>query len=217
MDSVQLKALFDSQAANYDTQWVRMKAMNEALYFLLESVFAELPADARVLCVGVATGTELINLVQGHPHWRFTALERPGSVLDLGRGRVHEADRIRPESPAELRAPGVRRLGHLDHRRAECEARARRKILRPQIEIDIELISGQWPAFPLASDERDDADVHQRELCRVVHGLLRGLCTRPPAIAYETLVQVEHGFLENFALALCRPADDELHGPLGRR
>ena len=98
-----------------------------------------------------------------------------------------------------------------------AEARARRKILRPQIEIDVELISGKWPAFPLASDERDDAGVHQRELCRLVHGLLRGLCTRPPAIAYEALVQVEHGFLENFPLALCRPADDELYGPLGRR
>ena len=91
MDSVQLKALFDSQAANYDTQWVRMKAMNEALYFLLESVFAELPADARVLCVGVATGTELINLAQKHPNWHFAALEPSGAMLDVCRRRVEEA------------------------------------------------------------------------------------------------------------------------------
>jgi tRNA (cmo5U34)-methyltransferase len=91
MDNEQLKALFDKQAPHYDTQWVRMAAMNIALYFLLESVFAELPADARILCVGVATGTELITLAQKHPNWHFTALEPSGAMLDVCRRRVEEA------------------------------------------------------------------------------------------------------------------------------
>ena len=91
MNDAQLKALFDSQAAHYDTQWVRMKAMNDALHFLLESVFAELPADARVLCVGVATGTELINMALKNPGWQFTAVEPSGAMLDVCRRRVEEA------------------------------------------------------------------------------------------------------------------------------
>lgn len=91
MNNTQLKALFDSQAPHYDTQWVRMAAMNNALYFLLESVFAELPVDARILCVGVATGTELITLAQKHPNWHFTALEPSGAMLDVCRRRVEEA------------------------------------------------------------------------------------------------------------------------------
>jgi tRNA (cmo5U34)-methyltransferase len=91
MDNEQLKTLFDKQAPQYDTQWVRMAAMNDALYFLLESVFAELPADARILCVGVATGTELITLAQKHPNWHFTALEPSGAMLDVCRQRVEEA------------------------------------------------------------------------------------------------------------------------------
>jgi tRNA (cmo5U34)-methyltransferase len=91
MNDTQLKALFDSQAPHYDTQWVRMAAMNNALYFLLESVFAELPVDARILCVGVATGTELITLAQKHPNWHFTALEPSGAMLDVCRRRVEEA------------------------------------------------------------------------------------------------------------------------------
>jgi tRNA (cmo5U34)-methyltransferase len=91
MNNEQLKALFDQQAAHYDTQWVRMKAMNDALYFLLESVFAELPEDARILCVGVATGTELINLAQKHSNWYFTAVEPSGAMLDVCRLRVEEA------------------------------------------------------------------------------------------------------------------------------
>lgn len=91
MNNEQLKALFDSHAPQYDTQWVRMAAMNNALYFLLESVFAELPADARILCVGVATGTELITLAQKHPNWHFTAVEPSGAMLYVCRARVEEA------------------------------------------------------------------------------------------------------------------------------
>ena len=91
MDNAQLKALFDRQAPDYDKQWVRMAAMNDALYFLLESVFAELRSDARILCVGVATGTELINLAQKHPNWHFTAVEPSGAMLDVCKRRVEEA------------------------------------------------------------------------------------------------------------------------------
>ncbi len=91
MDNTQLEALFDKQAAHYDTQWKRMAAMNHALHFLLNSVFAELPDNARVLCVGVATGTELINMANDHPGWHFTAVEPSAGMMAVCRARIEAA------------------------------------------------------------------------------------------------------------------------------
>ena len=88
MDQDQIKAIFDQQAAGYDTQWARTAAIRDCLYFLLDSMFASLPADARVLCVGVGTGAELAHLARGHPGWRFTAVEPSGPMLDLCRRRA---------------------------------------------------------------------------------------------------------------------------------
>lgn len=88
MHSDELKALFDQQAAGYDTQWAKMAPMRDALHYLLESVFAELPEDARVLCVGVGTGAEMAHLAGKFPRWRFTAVEPSGAMLDVCRRRA---------------------------------------------------------------------------------------------------------------------------------
>lgn len=58
----ELKTAFDKQTAGYDKQWERMAPIRNGLHFLLEAVFAKLPADARILCVGVGTGAELAHL-----------------------------------------------------------------------------------------------------------------------------------------------------------
>jgi len=75
MNNDEIKAVFEQQAAGYDKQWTRMAPINNGLYFLLESVFAELPSEARILCVGVGTGKELIHLANRFPKWRFTAVQ----------------------------------------------------------------------------------------------------------------------------------------------
>lgn len=85
MNKDELKAVFDQQASSYAQQWTRMAAINHGLYFLLESVFAELPTEARVLCVGVGTGKELIYLAKRFPGWRFTAVEPSGAMLNVCR------------------------------------------------------------------------------------------------------------------------------------
>jgi tRNA (cmo5U34)-methyltransferase len=59
MRTEELRAVFDRQAAGYDERWARMSPVRDGLYFLLESVFVDLPADARILCIGVGTGAEL--------------------------------------------------------------------------------------------------------------------------------------------------------------
>lgn len=90
MNNDELKAVFDQQASNYDKQWTRMAPINNGLYFLLESVFSGLPPDARILCVGVGTGKELVHLAKKFPGWHFTAVEPSGAMLDVCRQIAEE-------------------------------------------------------------------------------------------------------------------------------
>lgn len=88
MQKEELKAVFDQQASGYDKQWARMAPIRDGLHFLLESVFADLPEDARILCVGVGTGAELAYLAQRFPGWRFTAIDPSGAMLEVCRQRA---------------------------------------------------------------------------------------------------------------------------------
>lgn len=82
MDQDQIKALFDQQAEGYDAQWARTAPIRECLHFLLDSLFADLPDDARILCVGAGTGAEIAYLAGRHPGWRFVAVEPSGAMLE---------------------------------------------------------------------------------------------------------------------------------------
>jgi len=87
----ELRVFFDRHSAGYDSQVARLAPIYKGLYFLLECVLAELPQDARILCVGLGTGAELIHLATAFPGWRFTAVEPSGAMLDLCRTRVEES------------------------------------------------------------------------------------------------------------------------------
>lgn len=88
MHQDEIKAIFDQQAANYDKQWAKTAAIRNCLHFLLESQFAKLPADARILCVGAGTGTEIAHLALKNPGWRFTAVEPSEPMLEVCRQRA---------------------------------------------------------------------------------------------------------------------------------
>lgn len=90
MHQDEIKAIFDQQAASYDAQRAKTAPINDCLYFLLDSLFAELPADARILCVGMGTGGELAHLAQKNPAWRFTAVEPSGPMLNVCRQRAEK-------------------------------------------------------------------------------------------------------------------------------
>ena len=55
-----------------------MAPIRDGFYLLVESVFADLPDDAWVLCVGVGTGTELAHLAQRFPRWHTSVIESGG-------------------------------------------------------------------------------------------------------------------------------------------
>lgn len=90
MQREELKKTFDQQASSYDKQSAKTAPIRDGLHFLLESVFFELPSEARILCVGVGTGAELVHLAQKFPLWQFTAVDPSGAMLDVCRAKAEE-------------------------------------------------------------------------------------------------------------------------------
>lgn len=85
------QAIFDQKhAAGYDQRWAKLAPLRDALHLFIETVLSELRADARVLCVGVGTGAELIHLAQRFPRWQFTAVEPSTAMLDVCRRKAEE-------------------------------------------------------------------------------------------------------------------------------
>ena len=91
MTNNDLNRVFDRQAASYDARWVRLAPITDALYFLLDQAFSSVPLNARVLCVGVGTGAEVIRLASRFPGWQFMAVEPSRQMFDMCRQRVEDA------------------------------------------------------------------------------------------------------------------------------
>ncbi|MBW4549418.1 MAG: class I SAM-dependent methyltransferase [Symplocastrum torsivum CPER-KK1] len=91
MKNQQTTLVFDQEfASSYDRRFAKLAPMHNALHLLIRMVLSELPNDARVLCVGVGTGSELIDLAQTFPQWKFTAVEPAAPMLDICRQKAEE-------------------------------------------------------------------------------------------------------------------------------
>jgi tRNA (cmo5U34)-methyltransferase len=91
MKNQESSVVFDRErAASYDERFAKLAPLRDALHLLIRTILAELPADARILCVGVGTGSELIYLAQAFPQWQFTAVEPAAPMLDICRHRAAE-------------------------------------------------------------------------------------------------------------------------------
>ncbi len=91
MNRDQLQETFDQQADSYDEKWARLSAFRASLHLLVGNVFADLPADARLLCVGAGTGAEILDLAARFPGWSFTAVEPSAGMLRAFRSRAEAA------------------------------------------------------------------------------------------------------------------------------
>lgn len=91
MNNQESPAVFNQErASSYDKQRAKMAPMKDALHLCMRMVLSDLPANARVLCIGVGTGAELIDLAQAFPQWRFTAVEPATPMLEVCRQRAEE-------------------------------------------------------------------------------------------------------------------------------
>jgi tRNA (cmo5U34)-methyltransferase len=91
MEREELRAVFDEACASgYDQKWSRIAPLREALHLLIGSILWELRAEARILCVGVGTGPELIYLAERFPGWRFVAVEPSAPMLEVCRRKAED-------------------------------------------------------------------------------------------------------------------------------
>jgi tRNA (cmo5U34)-methyltransferase len=90
MRNDEIKAIFDQQASSYDERWAKTAPIRDALYFLLEAVFSELPVNASILCIGTGTGEEIDYLARRFPRWTFVAVEPSGAMLDVCRSKAQK-------------------------------------------------------------------------------------------------------------------------------
>ena len=92
MHKEKITAIFDRQASTYDQKWRELAPINAALHLLTKAVLSDLPSNARVLCVGAGTGTEILYLAREFPGWSFTAVEPSLAMLEVFRSRAKEAE-----------------------------------------------------------------------------------------------------------------------------
>lgn len=91
MQNQKSSIVFDQErASSYDERFAKLAPLRDALHLLIHLVLSELPADARILCIGVGTGLELISLAQTFPQWHFTAVEPAAPMLDICRKRAED-------------------------------------------------------------------------------------------------------------------------------
>jgi len=89
MKSTGVEALFDQTCASgYDQMQSRLAPLRDVLHLLTGVILSDLPAEARVLCVGAGTGTELIALAERFPGWHFTAVEPSLPMVDACRRKL---------------------------------------------------------------------------------------------------------------------------------
>lgn len=82
-------SFFDAaHAAAYDQQFARVAPLRDVLQLVTRLALSSLPSEARVLCVGVGTGIELLDLARTFPGWSFTCVEPAPAMLDVCRQKV---------------------------------------------------------------------------------------------------------------------------------
>ena len=78
-------------AEAYDRRNGGLKPISDSLHFLMRLTLADLPADARVLCVGVGTGAEILARAGAYPGWTFVGVDPSADMLSVCGHRLERA------------------------------------------------------------------------------------------------------------------------------
>lgn len=83
---------FDREmASRYDARNRGLAPISDSLHFLTRLVLADLPPRARILCVGVGTGAEILSLAEAREGWSFVGVDPSAEMLEVGRDRLARA------------------------------------------------------------------------------------------------------------------------------
>lgn len=75
----------------YDERNRKLAAISEGMHFLIRLALHDLPARARVLCVGVGTGAEIMSLSAAFPGWTFTGVDPSAEMLEVCAEKLAQA------------------------------------------------------------------------------------------------------------------------------
>ena len=82
---------FTETAKVYDERNRRLAPISDNMHFLIRLILKDLPREARVLCVGVGTGAEILSLAAAFPGWTFLGVDPSGGMLEVCRQRLRDA------------------------------------------------------------------------------------------------------------------------------
>lgn len=80
-----------TMAQGYDEKNRRLSPISDGLHFLTRLVLGSLPANSRVLCVGVGTGADIFALASDRPDLSFVGVDPSAQMLEVARHRLTEA------------------------------------------------------------------------------------------------------------------------------
>jgi len=104
--------VFDQEfASSYDQQREKLAPIKNALHLCLQMILSELPVDARILCVGAGTGSELVSLAQAYPQWVFTVVEPAPEMMKVCR---QQADKFEITSRCSFHEGYINSLAESD-------------------------------------------------------------------------------------------------------
>jgi tRNA (cmo5U34)-methyltransferase len=82
---------FSDTAGSYDEKNQPLSTIANTLHFLISLILQCAPARARVLCVGVGTGAEILSLAQSFPEWTFVGVDPAKGMLEICGERLGQA------------------------------------------------------------------------------------------------------------------------------
>ena len=78
------------RAKSYDQNNTHLIPIYENLYYLIKILLNELPANSKILCVGVGTGSEIIELAEIFPKFSFVAIDPSESMLEICKEKLQK-------------------------------------------------------------------------------------------------------------------------------
>jgi tRNA (cmo5U34)-methyltransferase len=79
-------------ADSYDEKNSKLAPIADNMHFLVRLVLGDLPPRARILCVGIGTGAEILSLAKAHPEWSFVGVDPSAEMLGVCREKLKHAD-----------------------------------------------------------------------------------------------------------------------------